>query len=156
MKTYQLYKEQYLPISLKEAWDFFSSAGNLSKITPAEMDFKILTKLTGEPIYAGMHIDYIVKPLLGIPMKWTTEISKVDAGKSFTDKQIKGPYALWEHTHTFTAVKGGVFMTDTVLYAVPLGWLGQIARELIVKAKLEDIFKFRETKLVSLFGQYQA
>jgi len=155
MTIYTLSREQYLPIPVAEAWKFFSSAGNLATITPPDMQFTILTKLDDSPIRKGMHIDYIVKPLLGIPLKWRTEISEVNSPHSFTDKQLSGPYALWEHTHTFEAVAGGVRMTDEVKYALPLGILGVIAHSILVKKKLEHIFNYRKTVLEELFGKYK-
>jgi ligand-binding SRPBCC domain-containing protein len=102
-----------------------------------------------------MKIEYRVRPLFNIPMGWTTEIKKVSAPFRFTDKQIKGPYALWEHTHTFEQVPGGVKMTDEVDYALPFGWLGIFAHALIVKNKLKDIFNFREQTLTKFFGEYK-
>ena len=155
MKIYNLHREQFLPISLKDAWDFFSHAKNLSKITPEEMGFVVLTELDDSPIYSGMKIDYTVRPLFKIPMHWTTEIKKVDAPYKFTDKQLKGPYALWEHTHTFEQVSGGVKMTDDVQYAIPLGWLGILAHGLVVKNKLKNIFDFREETLNKYFGVFK-
>jgi ligand-binding SRPBCC domain-containing protein len=119
------------------------------------MGFVILSKLDGVPIYSGMLIDYIVKPLLGIPLRWTTEITGVSAPNVFTDKQLKGPYALWEHTHTFEQVNGGVKMTDEVKYALPLGFLGELAHSILVKKKLNDIFEFRERTLTKLFGEFK-
>ena len=74
---HQFKAEQFLPIDKSKAWDFFSSPKNLSLITPPEMDFKILSKLNGEEIFEGMKIDYTVKPLLGIAVRWQTEICKV-------------------------------------------------------------------------------
>ena len=153
--VHTLYKEQWMPISVQEAWTFFSTANNLAKITPPEMGFVILSKLDGVPIYSGMLIDYIVKPLLGIPLRWTTEITGVSAPNVFTDKQLKGPYALWEHTHTFEQVNGGVKMTDEVKYALPLGFLGELAHSILVKKKLNDIFEFRERTLTKLFGEFK-
>jgi ligand-binding SRPBCC domain-containing protein len=151
MKIYELHKEQFLPIGIEEAWKFFSTAANLEEITPADMSFRILTELNGEPIYSGMIIDYIVKPLLGIPMRWTTQITGVNAPFSFSDKQIKGPYNLWEHKHTFKTVRGGVIMTDVVRYSLPMGFLGELVYHLIVKKKLKGIFDYRENKLKILF-----
>jgi len=152
MKTNTLHREQFLPITIQEAWDFFSQAKNLEKITPKDMGFTVLTELDDKPIYNGMKIDYTVRPLFRIPMHWTTEIISVTAPFRFTDKQIKGPYSLWEHTHTFQIVPGGIHMTDDVVYSLPLGWLGAIAHKLIVKNKLDQIFKFRATALNNYFG----
>lgn len=152
MKVYTLERVQTIPVSIEQAWDFFSSPKNLSVITPPEMQFKILTDLTGAPIYTGMKIDYIVRPLFGIAMKWRTVISGVDSPRMFIDFQEKGPYTLWEHTHTFETVPGGVLMKDIVRYALPMGFLGDIMHGLVVKKKLNDIFNFRAAKLKELFG----
>ncbi len=151
MSLHQFKTFQFLPISNKRAWDFFSSAKNLSVITPPEMDFNILTQNLPEEIYEGMKIDYTVKPLLGIKMKWQTEISKVDQNFSFTDRQLIGPYKTWIHTHTFYPQKGGILMKDVVDYELPLGNLGNIMHWLIVRNKIENIFVFRKLALEKLF-----
>ena len=111
---YYFKTEHLLPVSIDEAWDFFSSAKNLARITPPEMDFKILSTLDEKEIYEGMIIDYIVRPVFGIPLKWQTEIINVNKPHSFADRQLKGPYKIWEHTHTFLEVDGGVLMHDVV------------------------------------------
>ncbi len=95
MTIYSIHREQNLAITIEEAWAFFSSAKNLDRITPPEMGFKIISQLREEPIYHGMQIEYIVKPLFGIPLKWVTEIENVQAPYSFADRQQKGPYRLW-------------------------------------------------------------
>ncbi len=151
MKVYTLYREQILPISLQEAWDFFSTPMNLAKITPPDMGFEIMTQLEGKGIYEGMLIEYRVRPMLGIKVKWITKIGSVEAPYKFVDTQLHGPYSLWEHTHTFKEVEGGVLMTDTVNYAIPLGILGTIAHVLAVKSRLEHIFDFRKITLENFF-----
>jgi ligand-binding SRPBCC domain-containing protein len=155
MNIYSMHREQCLPIPVEQAWAFFSSAGNLSKITPPEMKFVILSAPDDRPIYTGMTINYIVRPLLNIPLKWTTEILSVHAPYTFTDKQLRGPYALWEHTHTFITVERGVKMTDDVKYALPLGWIGTVAHTMAVEKKLGEIFNFRAAALKQLFGDYK-
>lgn len=143
--------EHLLPISIEQAWDFFSSAKNLSKITPPEMSFKILTDLGDKEVFEGMLIDYIVRPVLGIPLPWQTEIFKVNKPNFFSDRQLKGPYKIWEHTHSFVQMENGVLVKDEVKYELPLGILGDIAHSVFVKKKVESIFKFREQALNRLF-----
>lgn len=140
---YQLYREQQLQCDIETAWDFFSSPMNLSKITPKDMGFTVLSDFENEPIYEGMLIDYTVSPILGIPLKWKTRITQVDALKSFTDFQQKGPYKYWNHFHEFIPNAEGVVMKDTVDYELPLGVLGTMAHWLFVKNKLASIFDFR-------------
>ena len=147
MRIFQYRTEQFLPIGIDEAWSFFSTPKNLAAITPAELDFKIISNSNDEEIYEGMKIDYIVKPLLRIPMHWQTEIIKVNKGRNFTDRQVKGPYKIWEHTHTFKPVNAGVLMLDTINYQLPFGFIGNIAHTLVVKKKIENIFIYRKNIL---------
>ncbi|MBC7744666.1 MAG: SRPBCC family protein [Flavobacterium sp.] len=152
MSLFYFKTEQFLPINIEKAWDFFSSPKNLALITPPELDFKILTKLDDKAIYEGMIIQYTVKPILGIPLPWKTEICKVNRPSFFTDKQLKGPYKLWEHTHTYHKHENGVKMQDEIKYELPLGILGNLAHKLFVKKKIERIFSYRRSVLEKLFG----
>lgn len=147
---YQLYREQQLYCDIETAWDFFSSPTNLSKITPKDMGFTVLSDYS-EQIAEGMIIDYTVSPLLKVPLKWRTRITHVAPNKSFTDFQEKGPYKYWSHFHEFIPNKDGVLMKDTVDYELPFGFLGKMAHLLFVKKKLKDIFDFRYGVLEKLF-----
>jgi ligand-binding SRPBCC domain-containing protein len=148
---YELKKTQLLPVSMEKAWDFFSSPHNLSVITPPEMEFKILTTNLPDPIAEGMEIDYRVRPLLRIPMRWKSRLCEIENGFSFTDIQLKGPYSFWYHKHTFTPVGDKVLMTDSIKYKLPLGILGRWMHTLFVRKKLESIFEYRYKKLEQLF-----
>ena len=147
----KLKKTQQLNCTLETAWKYFSAPGNLAEITPQELKFIIVSDV-GDEIYEGMEIDYTVSPLLGIPMKWRTLITQVNAPYSFTDMQTKGPYKRWNHHHEFIANKNGVLMKDTVRYALPFGFLGRIAHKWVVKKKLDHIFNYRYTVLEKLFN----
>lgn len=103
-------------------------------------------------IYPGQIITYTVRPVLGIPLGWMTEITHVQDQVFFVDEQRSGPYSIWHHEHHFKAVEGGVEMTDLVHFKLPLGWLGEIAYHLFIKRQLESIFSFRWTTLESRFG----
>jgi ligand-binding SRPBCC domain-containing protein len=152
MGVYYLHAEQLLPVDLQTAWTFFSSPNNLALITPPEMDFIPLTPMAdGAEIYTGMLIDYTVKPLLGISLRWQTEIGIVQRPHFFTDKQLKGPYRIWEHTHTFTQTGKGVLMKDEVKYQLPFGSLGSLAHALLVRKKLQALFRFRKAAIERIF-----
>lgn len=150
---HRLYREQQLNCDIETAWDFFSCPKNLSKITPKDMGFTVLSDYNSEQITEGMVIDYIVSPLLKVPLKWRTRITHVEPNKSFTDFQEKGPYKYWNHFHEFIPNKDGVLMKDTVDYELPFGFLGKIAHLLFVKKKLAHIFDFRYSVLEKLFNK---
>jgi len=152
MNFYSIKSTQHLPISLEEAWDFFSSPNNLAKITPSDMGFTITSdKKDGEEMYAGQIITYILKPMLGIPVKWMTEITHVKEGEYFIDEQRFGPYKLWHHRHSFKKTATGVEMHDEVNYVLPFGILGTIAHKLFVRKRIEYIFKYRTEILKKMF-----
>ena len=153
MKIYTLHKKQKLPISVDEAWDFLSDPKNLKFITPDYMGFNIISVADRE-MYPGQIIQYIVTPVLGIKSKWVTEITHVRDKEYFVDEQRFGPYALWHHKHFIKEIKDGVEMEDIIDYKIPLGILGQLVHPILVKPKLEEIFNFREKKLIELFGRY--
>lgn len=148
---FQLKRSQQLYCDAASAWQFFSSPGNLSRITPKEMGFNVLTSLDDAPIYKGLEIKYRITPLFKIPIYWTTIITQVDEGKSFTDFQQNGPYKYWNHYHEFIPNEKGVLMEDTVDYELPMGLLGKLAHYLFVQKKLEHIFDYRYKVLQGLF-----
>ena len=149
---YQLKRTQFVKTDIKTCWDFFSRPENLKKITPEYMGFDIKVDLP-EKMYEGQMIEYTVRPLFGIPMSWITEIKTVKENEFFVDEQRKGPYTIWHHEHHFKEVEGGVEMTDIVTYVVPLGILGKIAHPIIVKGKLEEIFKHRFEQVEKIFNE---
>ena len=135
---------------LQTVWDFFSSPSNLKEITPDHMGFDVMSELP-DKMYEGMMIEYKVKPLLGIPMTWISEIKAVKELSFFVDEQRKGPYKIWHHEHHFIETEEGVEVIDIVSYELPLGVLGRMVHSLLVKRKLEQIFEHRFKVLNRLF-----
>jgi ligand-binding SRPBCC domain-containing protein len=151
--VYSLKTIQKIPISLDQAWDFFSKPDNLKDITPSNLGFNIISKYHGSTMYPGQIIEYTVKPVLGIPLYWMTEITHVADKQYFVDEQRFGPYSLWHHQHHFKAVDGGVEMTDIVHYKLPFWILGDIANTLFVKKQLDTIFNYRFQAVEKRFGR---
>jgi ligand-binding SRPBCC domain-containing protein len=156
-KFNQLKFTQKIPISIEQAWDFFSSPANLAKITPKHMGFDITSDFKeNQKMYEGQIITYKVSPILGIKLDWMTEITHITDNEYFVDEQRFGPYAMWHHQHHFKAINGGIEMTDLVNYVLPLGFLGNIANQLFVKAQLKEIFEYRFIAVEQLFGKFRS
>jgi len=152
MKIYRVEFTQLVKAPMDKVWDFFSSPANLGKITPPEMNFKIV-KMDGDRMFAGQHIRYRVTVMPLIRVTWVTEITEAVENKTFVDEQRKGPYTLWRHRHTFEETGGGVLMTDVVEYAIPFGFLGRIANALFVASEVRRIFAFRVKAVEQIFNQ---
>lgn len=137
---------------IQTCWEFFTKSENLEQVTPKEMGFKTIYKSKGE-MYEGQIIEHVVKPILGIPLKWTTEITTMKAPHYFIDHQLSGPYSVWHHQHHFEEVANGTKITDIVTYQMPLGPLGNIAHFLFAKKKIQGIFTHRDKVIPGILGE---
>ncbi|MCS6894598.1 MAG: SRPBCC family protein [Bacteroidia bacterium] len=153
---YRLMRKQLIPAPIESVWHFFSRPENLKTITPDYMGFDILSSVP--PIMeAGIIIEYIVRPLAGIPMRWVTEITHLYGPRQgappyfFVDEQRFGPYAFWHHRHEFHETNEGVLMIDLVHYKLPLGKVGRLFHPWVIRPRLEEIFDFRERKINEIF-----
>jgi len=151
---YKLKQEQFLPISLEAAWDFFATPKNLNEVTPSDMVFEITSDLP-EKIYEGLIITYKIKPMFNISINWCTEISHIKDRVFFVDEQRKGPYSIWHHEHHFQEMEGGVLMTDLLYYDIGKSFFGWIAGKLFVHKKIKQIFSYRYKTLETYFEKRQ-
>lgn len=148
---YVLERSQWVSALPENAFEFFQDPHNLPRITPAWLDFKIL-KMEPDRIQQGTRIDYSLR-WFGVRYRWRTLIESWTPGVSFVDTQERGPYILWHHTHTFEASGGGTFLKDRVRYRIPFGPFGSIARVLLVRRQLEEIFDYRMARIAEHFTQ---
>ncbi|HSI87633.1 MAG TPA: SRPBCC family protein [Pyrinomonadaceae bacterium] len=145
-----LQRIQTIERPIAEVFDFFADAGNLERITPAALNFKIVTP---QPIRLaeGTLIDYELR-LRGIPFKWRTEITEWNPPFNFVDSQLRGPYRQWIHKHTFEELEPGVTrIGDEVRYRLPLEPFGDLVH-FIVKRELKEIFDHRQRTVAELLA----
>jgi ligand-binding SRPBCC domain-containing protein len=147
MGVYKLTRQQKIFAPMEIVWDFFSSARNLSVLTPPYMRLTVLTEDLPAHIYPGQIITYNVSPLFNIPLFWMTEITHVAKYSFFIDEQRRGPYKLWHHEHHFIEEKDHVLMKDLVYYQLPGFFIGKLAHNLFIHKQLEDLFNYRHRKI---------
>ncbi len=147
-----LRREQWIPRPIEEVFAFFADARNLEEITPAWLNFRILSP---EPsaVQAGTHLSYRLR-WHGFPVRWVTEIRSWSPPTKFIDVQARGPYRLWHHTHRFQPLEGGTLMRDIVRYVLPLGPVGRLAHTWLVKADLKAIFDHRAAQVSRILGAW--
>jgi ligand-binding SRPBCC domain-containing protein len=143
---YELATWQWLPRPRPEVFDFFADARNLERITPAFLNFHVLTP---SPIdmRAGAVIDYRLR-LRGLPLRWRSEITIWDPPRRFADAQRRGPYQQWDHTHAFEDEDGGTMVHDRVLYRlIGPDVVTRIIDRVLVAPDTKRIFEFRHHAL---------
>jgi ligand-binding SRPBCC domain-containing protein len=145
-QEYTFHDELWLPRPRAEVFPFFAEARNLEKITPPWLKFEVITPAPIE-MRPGALIDYRIR-VHGLPIRWRTEIEEWDPPHRFVDVQLRGPYTLWHHTHTFLERDGGTLCRDEVRYR-PRG--GAIINRLFVQRDVEQIFLYRQKRLREIF-----
>jgi len=149
MRTYRLARTQWFPTKIDDAFAFFSRPENLEQITPSFLRFHVVH--ADHELRQGSLIEYRLR-MHGIPMRWISEITEWEQPRRFVDTQVRGPYSLWRHQHTFVAERGGTRIDDEVEYTLPFGALGRIVHALLVRRDVESIFAFRQRRLAELLG----
>ena len=146
---YSLDQTQRIEAPLEAVFAFFSNPGNLARITPPWLSFRIHGEMP-RPIAQGSRIEYRIRWTV-FRLRWVTRITRWIPSTEFQDIQEKGPYATWIHTHRFTPSGSGVLMEDHVEYALPFGVLGRFAHALRVRRQLQQIFDYRRQAIGQFF-----
>ena len=149
-RAHRFETEQAVAAGIEDTFAFFSDAANLDAITPPSLDFTIRTPLPIE-MREGALIEYRLR-LLGIPIRWVTRIDEWMPRRSFADTQLRGPYAVWVHHHSFTPHGSGTQIPDRVDYALPLPSLSAPIHALFVRPMIERIFAYRREVIARVLG----
>jgi ligand-binding SRPBCC domain-containing protein len=151
-RIHLLERTQRVELPIAGAFEFYGDAHNLERITPPWLGFEVTTP---KPIEMGVGtlIEYRLK-LHRVPVRWRTRIEAWEPPHRFVDAQIKGPYSLWEHTHTFKADgPEATIIRDRVRYSIPFGPLGDLADRLLVRRDLKQIFDYRRDAVAAAMSR---
>src|SRR5262249_557868 len=111
LRARTLNTQQWLPPPLPQAFDFFTDAPNPHH--PALPPPPGLRCRLAPPrrfvMPRGTALDSRLR-WRGAPLAWRTEISAWQPPYRFIDRQVRGPYRLWLHEHTFEERDGGTLM----------------------------------------------
>ncbi len=153
MAIHRLETRQIIRATPRQCWAFFSDPRNLAEITPASLDFQVMTPDLPPDIHPGLMIEYRVRPLAGIPMTWLTEITRVEEGRCFIDEQRVGPYRIWHHEHWFRELgEGRMEIRDRLHYVLPFQWADFAFHAWLVRPQLAKIFAYRKRAVAAKFG----
>lgn len=168
---YSFRSEQWLPYPVEAVFAFFADPENLPALMPpwqhARLESvtltapprsgttKSLSKAAGTGSRIALSLQML--PFLPIRTRWDAEIVQFEANHSFSDRQVSGPFAFWQHYHRFLSLdRNGpsvTVLTDEVAYDLPLSLLGNIAHSLFVRRQIEKTFAFRREQIVKALAQ---
>jgi ligand-binding SRPBCC domain-containing protein len=150
-RVHLLERTQRVALPVEQAFAFYGDARNLERITPPWLEFEVITP--GEiEMGPGTLLDYRLK-LHRVPVRWQTRIETWEPPVRFTDTQVRGPYSLWDHTHTFEEDgPGATVIHDRIRYSIPFGPVGELADRLLVRRDLRQIFDYRRDAIERELG----
>lgn len=80
----------------------------------------------------------------GVRQTLTSEITAMEAPRYFQDRMIKGVFRSMEHDHFFQMLEdGSTEMKDVFCFAAPLGVLGRVAEELLLRRYMSALLRER-------------
>jgi hypothetical protein len=138
-----------LPVSAPEAFAWYERGGALERLAPPWLGLRVLERTPpaeGSSLLApGARVRVSLR---GGPLRlrWEAQHGAWEPGRSFTDAQLRGPFAHWVHAHRF--IPRGDFaclLEDELDWRLPLGPLGWPALPW-VRAALERAFAWRHAR----------
>lgn len=134
-------KESRIAASPERVFAFHESAEALKRLTPPWEKVEIVQ--AAESLKPGSRA--ILKTGVGPwKLEWVAEHVGYDPPRSFTDRQISGPFSRWEHVHRFLEDgQGGTILRDEIELEPPMGMVGRLLAGRFLRKKLEKMFDYR-------------
>ena len=135
-------KRTAMPASAEELFAWHERPGAFERLTPSWEKVKVLEQTGG--IRDGARVLLRVGMSGPLGMTWEVAHSDYIAGRQFVDRQVRGPFAYWKHTHTMLPDgPRSSILEDRVEYALPLGMIGTLVAGRMVRKRLERMFRYR-------------
>ena len=129
----------------------------LERVAGFHSDSRALKVLTPPPIVVAFHH---LEPLghgsvadftmwFGpIPIRWCAVHSEVDPQSGFTDTQETGPFASWQHRHTFTSINANTTLVEDSIQAQPSNhfFYGLVSRFMWLTLPILFAYRARRTR----------
>ena len=136
----QLRFEQLVSIPRPRLFEFHTDPANLAILLEGWRGFE----LRGHPgsIRPGsrVHLRQRVGPL-AFELEFVHFV--LEPPECFGERQVRGPFARFEHVHEFHEDPGGTRIVDRVDFALPWYLGGRLADRLIARPELVRFFEFR-------------
>lgn len=130
-----------MPCTAQELFQWHEREGAFERLIPPWNDVSCESKDPGIKDGARAHL-VLRQGILRI--HWLAQHMHYKKGESFTDLQVKGPFAYWKHTHTMRPLgMGRSELQDQITFALPGGALINRYGEGFARAQLNQMFAYR-------------
>ncbi len=135
-----------LPASVESAFDWHERPGAFDRLKPPWETIHVTSRKG--TIRDGDRLAFRIQGLVN--QDWEARHEGYIKHVQFQDRQEKGPFASWIHTHKFEPLgESRCRLTDDVTYELPMGQLGEIFGAGLVKSKLSAMFNYRNQVLAA-------
>lgn len=142
-KTETFVKKIRINAPVDEVFKWHSRPGALERLSPPWDPVRVIERKGG--INKGAIVALLMRAG-PFPYKWIAEHTHFEENRLFVDKQVRGPFSGWTHTHCFEPDgPESSFFEDRIDYALPFYPFGKMIGGALVKSKLERIFRYRHT-----------
>ena len=145
MKPWIYTKSTRIHAPVETAFAWHARNGAISRLTPPWAPLEMISR-SGFGIDKGVKVLFRIR-MFGVPMAWEAEHIAWEENRLFRDRQIRGPFALWEHTHRFIPQsENTTLMEDEVRFRLPLGFLSRPFYGFAM-GELDRMFSYRHRRL---------
>ncbi len=143
-----------LPVPAAAVFDWHTRPGAFERLQPPWEAVKVLSRSGG--VTDGGRVILQIK-LGALPMRWELEHFGHVAGSTFADRQVRGPFARWEHVHrVIPDGPDAAWLEDHITYQMPAGPLGDQLAPALVRDRLAATFAFRHRQTARDLIRHQA
>jgi ligand-binding SRPBCC domain-containing protein len=142
---------QLLPASRQEAFDYLTDPQQLPFLLGPSVDVQVLTPEFELKRGSEAHFNMT---RVGLTQSVRLRVEDVLRGSRLTYRQVEGLFSTWTHTMRFEEHgENETLVTDLVDYQIPLGLLGYLADDLLIKGDMRRLLSARLEKAKEHFSE---
>ena len=88
----------------------------------------------------------------GLRFRMTSLVFDVERPRRFRDRQVRGPFGSFLHTHEFEPLDGGTLMRDTIDFRSPFGPIGRMVDVSVMRRHLIGVITERNDAISEHFS----
>ncbi len=88
----------------------------------------------------------------GLRFRMTSLVFDVERPRRFRDRQVRGPFGSFLHTHEFEPLDGGTLMRDTIDFRSPFGPIGRMVDVTVMRRHLIGVITERNDAISEHFS----